>query len=59
MVFRPVSMLNQVGSTVALASIGVGRPVDAAVVAHQQDAGRAGHESQRVLVDVHDIVAPL
>ena len=27
--------------------------MDAAIVAKQQDAGRAGHESQRMLVNVH------
>ena len=49
-------MLNQVGSTAETGEVGVGGPMNAAVIARQQDAGRAGHESQRVLIDMHPIV---
>ena len=48
-------MLNQVGSSRWLARVGVGRAVDAAVVAREQNARRAGHEGERVLIDVHDV----
>ena len=53
MVLKPVSMLNQVGLVVfSTRGVGVGGPVDAAVVAREQDARGAGHEGQGVLVDV-------
>ena len=52
-------MLNQVGSVVETGEIGIGGPVDAAVIAREQDAGRTRHEGERVLIHVHAMVPPL
>ena len=49
-------MLNQVGAVTAVAGFAFVRPVNAAVVSGEQDAGRTGHEGERVLVDVHTVI---
>src|SRR5207237_7283527 len=38
-----------------IAAIGAGGRVDAAIAASQQNAGRAGHKSERVLIHVNDL----
>ena len=48
-------MLKNVGVAGGFGDVGVRGREDAAVAPDEQDARRAGHERERVLVDVHDV----